>query len=48
MVVTSHADENGLHVYKDGILVATIPFEHFPNLIYALAAAMRGRIKTVR
>lgn len=48
MVVTWHADETGLHVYRGGVLVATIPFEQFGGLLYALAAAMRGRIKTIR
>lgn len=48
MVVTWHADEGGLHIYRGGQLIATIPFSQFGELLYALANAMRGRIKTIR
>jgi len=42
-VTTWAVHDDGLRVYVEGKLVATIPAASFGRLIYALAAQMRNR-----
>lgn len=41
-MTTWHAGEEGMHVYRDGKLVAIIPTAEYVALIYALARELRG------
>jgi len=44
-VTTWHAHDDGLRVYVDGKLVATIPAASFGRLIYDLAEKLRSDIR---
>lgn len=46
-MTTFHCGDDGLHIYVDGKLVATIEPQFFAALIYQIAHAMRGNIKPI-
>lgn len=46
-MTTFHCGDDGLHIYVDGKLVATIDARYFGALIYQVAHAMRGNIKPI-